>query len=124
MAFDAWHKDNKLNKYVNIFLAEFLQNRTQNYPYLEINYKFDHSGINKIVLLLKSLCVCLCVSAAGEAKNLGPVWGPNRQKDLCTFCTISLDQEEVFRTKVYDKSLRWVVVASSEQTFSGLLLLV
>uniref|UniRef100_A0A8C7XK08 RAS p21 protein activator 2 n=1 Tax=Oryzias sinensis TaxID=183150 RepID=A0A8C7XK08_9TELE len=24
--------------------------------------------------------------------------------DLCTFCTISLDQEEVFRTKVFDKS--------------------
>uniref|UniRef100_A0A4W6EF97 RAS p21 protein activator 2 n=1 Tax=Lates calcarifer TaxID=8187 RepID=A0A4W6EF97_LATCA len=40
-----------------------------------------------------------------EAKNLGPVSGPNRQRDLCTFCTISLDQEEVFRTKVYDKSV-------------------
>uniref|UniRef100_A0A3Q3L2Z5 RAS p21 protein activator 2 n=1 Tax=Mastacembelus armatus TaxID=205130 RepID=A0A3Q3L2Z5_9TELE len=41
----------------------------------------------------------------GEAKNLGPVSGPNRQRDLCTFCTISLDQEEVFRTKVFDKSV-------------------
>uniref|UniRef100_A0A3Q3WI15 Uncharacterized protein n=1 Tax=Mola mola TaxID=94237 RepID=A0A3Q3WI15_MOLML len=40
-----------------------------------------------------------------EAKNLGPVSGPNRQRDLCTFCTISLDQEEVFRTKVFDKSV-------------------
>uniref|UniRef100_A0A1A8MXD0 RAS p21 protein activator 2 n=1 Tax=Nothobranchius pienaari TaxID=704102 RepID=A0A1A8MXD0_9TELE len=40
-----------------------------------------------------------------EAKNLGPVSGPNRQKDLCTFCTVSLDQEEVFRTKVSDKSI-------------------
>uniref|UniRef100_A0A8C5CTJ2 RAS p21 protein activator 2 n=1 Tax=Gadus morhua TaxID=8049 RepID=A0A8C5CTJ2_GADMO len=40
-----------------------------------------------------------------EAKNLGPVSAPNRQRDLCTFCTISLDQEEVFRTKVFDKSL-------------------
>uniref|UniRef100_A0A8C8DLF6 RAS p21 protein activator 2 n=1 Tax=Oryzias sinensis TaxID=183150 RepID=A0A8C8DLF6_9TELE len=39
-----------------------------------------------------------------EAKNLGPVSGQNRQRDLCTFCTISLDQEEVFRTKVFDKS--------------------
>uniref|UniRef100_A0AAX7SK33 RAS p21 protein activator 2 n=1 Tax=Astatotilapia calliptera TaxID=8154 RepID=A0AAX7SK33_ASTCA len=43
--------------------------------------------------------------AAGEAKNLGSVSGPNRQRDLCTFCTISLDQEEVFRTKVFDKSV-------------------
>uniref|UniRef100_A0A8C8DLR2 RAS p21 protein activator 2 n=1 Tax=Oryzias sinensis TaxID=183150 RepID=A0A8C8DLR2_9TELE len=42
---------------------------------------------------------CIC-----EAKNLGPVSGQNRQRDLCTFCTISLDQEEVFRTKVFDKS--------------------
>uniref|UniRef100_A0A8C7K108 RAS p21 protein activator 2 n=1 Tax=Oncorhynchus kisutch TaxID=8019 RepID=A0A8C7K108_ONCKI len=41
----------------------------------------------------------------GEGKNLGPCSGPNRQRDLCTFCTISLDQEEVFRTKVFDKSL-------------------
>ncbi|TNN30973.1 Ras GTPase-activating protein 2 [Liparis tanakae] len=41
----------------------------------------------------------------GEAKNLGPASGPNRQRDLCTFCTISLDQEEVFRTKVFDKSV-------------------
>uniref|UniRef100_A0A674AC54 RAS p21 protein activator 2 n=1 Tax=Salmo trutta TaxID=8032 RepID=A0A674AC54_SALTR len=40
-----------------------------------------------------------------EGKNLGPCSGPNRQRDLCTFCTISLDQEEVFRTKVFDKSL-------------------
>uniref|UniRef100_A0A8C7DW70 RAS p21 protein activator 2 n=1 Tax=Oncorhynchus kisutch TaxID=8019 RepID=A0A8C7DW70_ONCKI len=40
-----------------------------------------------------------------HGKNLGPCSGPNRQRDLCTFCTISLDQEEVFRTKVFDKSL-------------------
>ncbi|CAB1347750.1 unnamed protein product [Coregonus sp. 'balchen'] len=44
-------------------------------------------------------------SITGEGKNLGPCSGPNRQRDLCTFCTISLDQEEVFRTKVFDKSL-------------------
>lgn len=50
--------------------------------------------------------MCSCLVAAGEAKNLGPVSGPNRQRDLCTFCTISLDQEEVFRTKVFDKSVR------------------
>ncbi|XP_056139267.1 ras GTPase-activating protein 2 [Lampris incognitus] len=41
----------------------------------------------------------------GEAKNLGPISGPNRLRDLCTFCTISLDQEVVFRTKAIDKSL-------------------
>uniref|UniRef100_A0A8C1VYN6 RAS p21 protein activator 2 n=1 Tax=Cyprinus carpio TaxID=7962 RepID=A0A8C1VYN6_CYPCA len=40
-----------------------------------------------------------------EAKNLGPSSGPNRLRDLCTFCTISLDQEEVYRTKVYEKSV-------------------
>lgn len=51
---------------------------------------------------------CFPFYAAGEAKNLGPVSGPNRQRDLCTFCTISLDQEEVFRTKVFDKSVRYV----------------
>uniref|UniRef100_A0A8C2JS53 RAS p21 protein activator 2 n=1 Tax=Cyprinus carpio TaxID=7962 RepID=A0A8C2JS53_CYPCA len=43
--------------------------------------------------------------SAGEAKNLGPSSGPNRLRDLCTFCTISLDQEEVYRTKVYEKSV-------------------
>uniref|UniRef100_A0A672RE08 RAS p21 protein activator 2 n=1 Tax=Sinocyclocheilus grahami TaxID=75366 RepID=A0A672RE08_SINGR len=42
---------------------------------------------------------------ACEAKNLGPSSGPNRLRDLCTFCTISLDQEEVYRTKVYEKSV-------------------
>uniref|UniRef100_A0A8C8EZQ9 RAS p21 protein activator 2 n=1 Tax=Oncorhynchus tshawytscha TaxID=74940 RepID=A0A8C8EZQ9_ONCTS len=46
-----------------------------------------------------------CAVDPGEGKNLGPCSGPNRQRDLCTFCTISLDQEEVFRTKVFDKSL-------------------
>ncbi|CAL8361770.1 unnamed protein product [Merluccius merluccius] len=52
------------------------------------------------IRVLQSLRGKIC-----EAKNLGPVSGPNRQRDLCTFCTISLDQEEVFRTKVFDKSL-------------------
>uniref|UniRef100_A0A669ERH6 RAS p21 protein activator 2 n=1 Tax=Oreochromis niloticus TaxID=8128 RepID=A0A669ERH6_ORENI len=47
----------------------------------------------------------LRVPVSSEAKNLGSVSGPNRQRDLCTFCTISLDQEEVFRTKVFDKSV-------------------
>ncbi|KAL3057014.1 hypothetical protein OYC64_007488 [Pagothenia borchgrevinki] len=51
------------------------------------------------VRILQSLRGKIC-----EAKNLGPLSGPNRQRDLCTFCTISLDQEEVFRTKVFDKS--------------------
>uniref|UniRef100_A0A673JR28 Ras GTPase-activating protein 2-like n=1 Tax=Sinocyclocheilus rhinocerous TaxID=307959 RepID=A0A673JR28_9TELE len=47
-----------------------------------------------------SLRIYIC-----EAKNLGPSSGPNRLRDLCTFCTISLDQEEVYRTKVYEKSV-------------------
>uniref|UniRef100_A0A3Q2XZR8 RAS p21 protein activator 2 n=1 Tax=Hippocampus comes TaxID=109280 RepID=A0A3Q2XZR8_HIPCM len=49
------------------------------------------------IRILQSLRGKICA-----AKNLGPV--PNRQRDLCTFCTVSLDQEEVFRTKVFDKS--------------------
>uniref|UniRef100_A0A8C1GX52 RAS p21 protein activator 2 n=1 Tax=Cyprinus carpio TaxID=7962 RepID=A0A8C1GX52_CYPCA len=48
---------------------------------------------------------CVMLFLAGEAKNLGPSSGPNRLRDLCTFCTISLDQEEVYRTKVYEKSV-------------------
>ncbi|KAM7399325.1 hypothetical protein PAMP_018605 [Pampus punctatissimus] len=52
------------------------------------------------IRILQSLRGKIC-----EAKNLGPVSGPNRQRDLCTFSTISLDQEEVFRTKVFDKSV-------------------
>ncbi|XP_072317901.1 ras GTPase-activating protein 2 [Eucyclogobius newberryi] len=52
------------------------------------------------IRILQSLRGKIC-----EAKNLAPVSGPNRQRDLCTFCTISLDQEEVFRTKVFDKSV-------------------
>uniref|UniRef100_A0A673JRN4 Ras GTPase-activating protein 2-like n=1 Tax=Sinocyclocheilus rhinocerous TaxID=307959 RepID=A0A673JRN4_9TELE len=54
--------------------------------------------------------ICCCfLNGSGEevceAKNLGPSSGPNRLRDLCTFCTISLDQEEVYRTKVYEKSV-------------------
>ncbi|XP_077579074.1 ras GTPase-activating protein 2 [Stigmatopora nigra] len=52
------------------------------------------------IRILQSLRGKIC-----EAKNLGPVSGPNRQRDLCTFCTICLDQEEVFRTKVFEKSV-------------------
>uniref|UniRef100_A0AAR2IK30 RAS p21 protein activator 2 n=1 Tax=Pygocentrus nattereri TaxID=42514 RepID=A0AAR2IK30_PYGNA len=40
-----------------------------------------------------------------EGKNVGCGSGSNRLRDVGTFCTISLDQEEVFRTKVYEKSL-------------------
>lgn len=58
--------------------------------------------------LLKAveMVILIFLFAVGEAKNLGPVSGPNRLRDLCTFCTINLDQEEVFRTKVFDKSIR------------------
>ncbi|XP_052008213.1 ras GTPase-activating protein 2-like [Xyrauchen texanus] len=52
------------------------------------------------IRILQSLRGKIC-----EAKHLGPSSGPNRLRDLCTFCTISLDQEEVYRTKVYEKSV-------------------
>ncbi|MBN3322689.1 RASA3 protein, partial [Atractosteus spatula] len=39
----------------------------------------------------------------GEAKNLPPYPGPNKMRDC--YCTVNLDQEEVFRTKVVEKSL-------------------
>uniref|UniRef100_A0A8C9WPL5 RAS p21 protein activator 2 n=1 Tax=Scleropages formosus TaxID=113540 RepID=A0A8C9WPL5_SCLFO len=42
---------------------------------------------------------------AGDAKNLASCSGSTRLRDACTFCTISLDQEEVYRTKVLEKSL-------------------
>ncbi|KAJ8280537.1 hypothetical protein GJAV_G00056010 [Gymnothorax javanicus] len=51
------------------------------------------------IRILQSLRGKIC-----QAKNLGPCPGPNRLRDLCTFCTISLDQEEVFRTKMSEKS--------------------
>ncbi|MEE6500756.1 hypothetical protein FKM82_003918 [Ascaphus truei] len=38
-----------------------------------------------------------------EAKNLLPYPGPNKMRDC--FCTVNLDQEEIFRTKVVEKSL-------------------
>ncbi|RXN01967.1 Ras GTPase-activating protein 3, partial [Acipenser ruthenus] len=39
----------------------------------------------------------------GEAKNLPPYPGPNKMRDC--YCTVNLDQEEVFRTKIIEKSL-------------------
>ncbi|KAL8187812.1 UNVERIFIED_CONTAM: Ras GTPase-activating protein 2 [Gekko kuhli] len=45
----------------------------------------------------------LSKESAGEAKNLVPYSGPNKMRDC--FCTINLDQEEVFRTQVVEKSL-------------------
>uniref|UniRef100_A0A8C1X954 RAS p21 protein activator 3 n=1 Tax=Cyprinus carpio TaxID=7962 RepID=A0A8C1X954_CYPCA len=44
----------------------------------------------------------VCVSA-GEAKNIPPYPGPNKMRDC--YCTVNLDQEEVFRTKTLEKSL-------------------
>ncbi|KAI6078661.1 Ras gtpase-activating protein 3 [Aix galericulata] len=40
---------------------------------------------------------------AGEAKNLPTYPGPNKMRDC--YCTVNLDQEEVFRTKIVEKSL-------------------
>uniref|UniRef100_A0A8C1NH45 RAS p21 protein activator 3 n=1 Tax=Cyprinus carpio TaxID=7962 RepID=A0A8C1NH45_CYPCA len=39
----------------------------------------------------------------GEAKNIPPYPGPNKMRDC--YCTVNLDQEEVFRTKTLEKSL-------------------
>ncbi|XP_036400983.1 ras GTPase-activating protein 3-like isoform X2 [Megalops cyprinoides] len=39
----------------------------------------------------------------GEAKNIPPYPGPNKMRDC--YCTVNLDQEEVFRTKMIEKSL-------------------
>uniref|UniRef100_A0A671QAA0 RAS p21 protein activator 3 n=1 Tax=Sinocyclocheilus anshuiensis TaxID=1608454 RepID=A0A671QAA0_9TELE len=41
--------------------------------------------------------------SAGEAKNIPPYPGPNKMRDC--YCTVNLDQEEVFRTKTIEKSL-------------------
>uniref|UniRef100_A0A674PDX4 RAS p21 protein activator 3 n=1 Tax=Takifugu rubripes TaxID=31033 RepID=A0A674PDX4_TAKRU len=38
-----------------------------------------------------------------DAKNIPPYPGPNRMRDC--YCTVNLDQEEVFRTKIVEKSL-------------------
>ncbi|XP_010829834.1 PREDICTED: ras GTPase-activating protein 3 [Bison bison bison] len=47
---------------------------------------------------LVTVCMHLC-----EAKNLPTYPGPNKMRDC--YCTVNLDQEEVFRTKVVEKSL-------------------
>ncbi|XP_069060728.1 ras GTPase-activating protein 3 isoform X3 [Pleurodeles waltl] len=39
----------------------------------------------------------------GELKNLPSYPGPNKMRDC--YCTVNLDQEEVFRTKIVEKSL-------------------
>ncbi|XP_026971540.1 ras GTPase-activating protein 3 isoform X1 [Globicephala melas] len=39
----------------------------------------------------------------GEAKNLPTYPGPNKMRDC--YCTVNLDQEEVFRTQIVEKSL-------------------
>uniref|UniRef100_A0A8C0RQS8 RAS p21 protein activator 3 n=1 Tax=Canis lupus familiaris TaxID=9615 RepID=A0A8C0RQS8_CANLF len=39
----------------------------------------------------------------GEAKNLPTYPGPNKMRDC--YCTVNLDREEVFRTKIVEKSL-------------------
>ncbi|KAF4799913.1 hypothetical protein TURU_048993 [Turdus rufiventris] len=43
------------------------------------------------------------VMVKGEAKNLPTYPGPNKMRDC--YCTVNLDQEEVFRTKIVEKSL-------------------
>ncbi|XP_077204900.1 ras GTPase-activating protein 2 isoform X2 [Paroedura picta] len=55
-------------------------------------------GSDEEARLLQTLRGKIC-----EAKNLVPYSGPNKMRDC--FCTINLDQEEVFRTQVVEKSL-------------------
>uniref|UniRef100_A0AAY4CP95 RAS p21 protein activator 2 n=1 Tax=Denticeps clupeoides TaxID=299321 RepID=A0AAY4CP95_9TELE len=45
------------------------------------------------------------IHRSGEAKHLGPSSGPTRPRDFSTFCTVNLDQEEVLRTQVCEKTL-------------------
>uniref|UniRef100_A0A3B4C1B5 RAS p21 protein activator 3 n=1 Tax=Pygocentrus nattereri TaxID=42514 RepID=A0A3B4C1B5_PYGNA len=47
--------------------------------------------------------ISLTSSSVGEAKNIPPYPGPNKMRDC--YCTVNLDQEEVFRTKIIEKSL-------------------
>uniref|UniRef100_A0A8D0GAW0 RAS p21 protein activator 3 n=1 Tax=Sphenodon punctatus TaxID=8508 RepID=A0A8D0GAW0_SPHPU len=56
-------------------------------------------------LALESKCfkVCSRIRVDGEAKNLPTYPGPNKMRDC--YCTVNLDQEEVFRTKIVEKSL-------------------
>ncbi|XP_060098237.1 ras GTPase-activating protein 2 isoform X2 [Heteronotia binoei] len=55
-------------------------------------------GSDEEARVLQTLRLKIC-----EAKNLVPYSGPNKMRDC--FCTINLDQEEVFRTQVVEKSL-------------------
>uniref|UniRef100_A0A8D2KZ33 RAS p21 protein activator 3 n=1 Tax=Varanus komodoensis TaxID=61221 RepID=A0A8D2KZ33_VARKO len=45
----------------------------------------------------------LLLPFTGEAKNLPTYPGPSKMRDC--YCTVNLDQEEVFRTKIVEKSL-------------------
>nr|XP_021523568.1 ras GTPase-activating protein 3 [Aotus nancymaae] len=47
--------------------------------------------------------MCPGEAAPGEAKNLPSYPGPSKMRDC--YCTVNLDQEEVFRTKIVEKSL-------------------
>lgn len=68
----------------------------------------DFSGCGWVVF-----SVFLCV--AGEAKNLqARSHGSPIHRDV--YCTLSLDQEEIFRTSTIEKTLRWV----SERSLFGL----
>uniref|UniRef100_A0A8C9WSG3 RAS p21 protein activator 3 n=1 Tax=Scleropages formosus TaxID=113540 RepID=A0A8C9WSG3_SCLFO len=69
----------------------------------------DGRGEISALFLLLTYCPLLfkpptlTPSCAGEAKNIPPYPGPNKMRDC--YCTVNLDQEEVFRTKIVEKSL-------------------
>ncbi|XP_078522521.1 ras GTPase-activating protein 2 isoform X1 [Lissotriton helveticus] len=58
----------------------------------------EDGGSWKTPRILQSLRGKIC-----EAKNLLQYSGPNKMRD--SFCTVNLDQEEIFRTNVVEKSL-------------------
>lgn len=66
---------------------------------------------------LQKWTCAMCVVCAGEAKNIPPYPGPNRMRDC--YCTVNLDQEEVFRTKIIEKSLWSVYIFPQKVCFTS-----
>ncbi|RXN16605.1 ras GTPase-activating 3 isoform X2 [Labeo rohita] len=54
------------------------------------------------VSVIEAVCPVI-VNGQSEAKNIPQYPGPNKMRDC--YCTVNLDQEEVFRTKTIEKSL-------------------
>uniref|UniRef100_A0A7N6C4Q3 RAS p21 protein activator 3 n=1 Tax=Anabas testudineus TaxID=64144 RepID=A0A7N6C4Q3_ANATE len=64
----------------------------------------DNLGLTRVTIDYRVLWVPRAnTNRIREAKNIPPYPGPNRMRDC--YCTVNLDQEEVFRTKIVEKSL-------------------